>query len=90
MGPMLRLSQDEGERIEALSLELNSKLIKLGYQPMAMSKLLHMTIEIGIDTLEEEPALATVGLRKTKTVFNSPRADEYRRRKQTRKILKSA
>jgi hypothetical protein len=89
MGPMLRLSQDEGERIEALSLELNSKLIKLGFQPLAMSKLLHMTIEIGIDTLEEEPALATVGMEKTKTVFNSPRTAEYRRRKQSRSVLKT-
>jgi hypothetical protein len=86
---MLRLSADEGERIAALSLELNSKLIKQGFQPLAMSKLLHMTIEIGIDTLEDQPTLATVGMTKTKRVFHSPHADEYRRRKQIRTIMQS-
>lgn len=61
MGPMLRLNEEESERIHDLSLELNKLRIENGVQPLAMSKLLHLAIQVGMDTLEDQPeAVLTV------------------------------
>lgn len=64
MGPMLRLNETESERMNDLSLELNKLMIDKGIQPLAMSKLLHLAIQVGMDKLEDEPEVILAGSNK--------------------------
>lgn len=64
MGPMLRLNETESERMNDLSLELNKLMIDKGIQPLAMSKLLHLAIQVGMDKLEDEPEVVLAGSNK--------------------------
>ena len=48
---MLRLKEEEVEKVRQKAIEINKKLIKLDREPIKDSELLHIVIDLGIDNI---------------------------------------
>lgn len=48
---MLRLKEEEVEKVRQKAIEINKKLIKLDKEPIKDSELLHIVIDLGIDNI---------------------------------------
>lgn len=48
---MLRLKEEEVEKVRQKAIEINKKLIKLDREPIKDSELLHIVIDLGINNI---------------------------------------
>jgi hypothetical protein len=56
MSVNFRLKEKELDELEPLSLEINKALIAKGNQPIQLSKVIHLAIEVGIEELRKDPS----------------------------------